>query len=218
MRAGCMFLTGRSFSGGLLTLIMRTIFLLTLLTLGTLHAADDVLLKDDFATEKHATRRALRGDWKFQDGAAICTQDDELYKQHKDHGPILFYDLEHQDAVVRFSFKAEAAKTVVFTANSPEGHVFRFVLSERGTSVRAFPTEVKDHKSIALANEKSPALQSGVWVPVEVRLMGAKAVVKIGADFMGSYEHTSLARVKSNLSIGFSFGTVAVKDLVVTRP
>lgn len=213
-----MFLVARSFGSGFLTPIMRTLFLLTLLTLGTLHAADEVLLKDDFATEKHATRRAMRGDWQYQDGAATCTQDDELYKKHKDHGPILFYDLEHQDAVVRFSFKAEAAKTVVFTANSAQGHVFRFVLSERGTSIRAFPPEEKEHKSIALANEKSPVLASGAWVPVEVRMTGAKAVVKIGADFTGSYEHASLARAKSNLSIGFSFGTVSVKDLVVTRP
>src|SRR5688500_14358850 len=94
--------------------------------------------------------RALRGLWKGGNGVMTCTQDDALYKKDKDHGPILFYDVPLQDGRVRFSFKAEGAKTLVFTANGADGHVFRFVMSERGTSIRAFPTEGAGPKSIAL--------------------------------------------------------------------
>lgn len=178
-------------------------------------SAGETLLKDDFSNPKLEQRRASRGDWKFADGVATCRQDDALFKKFKDHGPIIVYDLPFQDARIRFSFKAEAAKTLVFTANGAEGHVFRFVMSERGTSVRAFPTDNADHQSIALANE-AQVLKSGEWVTAEVDLRGTKATMKIG-DLVKTYEHASLARPKANISIGFSFGTLSVKDVVVEK-
>ena len=194
----------------------RRLFTLCLLCAATLTAsAAETLLKDDFSDPKLKQRRASRGDWAFADGVATCTQDDALYKKYKNHGPIIFYDVPLQDGRVRFSFKADGAKTVVFTANGAEGHVFRFVMSERGTSVRAFPTDDKAHKSIGLSTEALP-LKSGEWVPVEVDLRGSKASVKIG-DFAKTYDHASLARAKTNISIGFSFGTLAVKDVVVEK-
>lgn len=181
-----------------------------------LPAADAILLKDDFSAADLKSRRALRGEWKFANGAATCTQDDALFKKFQDHGPILFYDLAHTDATVRFSFKADGAKSVVFTANGEKGHVFRFVMSATGTSIRAFPTDKPDVKSIALATEKLP-LKAGEWTPVEVKLAGTKATVKIGDAPAKTYEHASLARPKVNLSVGFAFGTMSVKDLVVGK-
>ena len=180
------------------------------------HAADVLPFKDDFSDPKLAARRALRGDWKFSGNVATCTQDDELYKKHLNHGPILFYDLAHTDSTVRFAFKPEGAKTFVFTANAEGGHVFRVIVAEKGTSVRAFPADAKDHASISLGQEK-PVLKSGEWVPVEVALRGTKATVKIGADFEKTYEHASLARPKTNVSIGFSFGSLAVRDFSVAQ-
>lgn len=194
---------------------MKRLFLLLCSTAAL--AADAPLLKDDFSAPKHEQRRASRGDWTFVDHTATCTQDDELYKKHKDHGPILFYDLAHTDALIRFSFKPDAGtKSVVFTCNGTEGHVFRIVLSSRGAGIRAFPSEEKDHKSIALGNEPAVTLKPGEWTHVSVDLRGPKAAVKI-ADFVKTYEHASLSRPKTNLSIGFSFGTVCVKDVLVEK-
>jgi len=191
--------------------------LLTLLVCLSLpvSAAETVLLKDDFSNAKLPQRRAMRGDWKFANGTATCTQDDALYRQFKDHGPILFYDLAHTNVTVRFSFKAEGAKTVVFTANAEKGHVFRFVMSPSGTSVRAFPPDQPDTKSIAVATEKT-TFKPGEWTPVEVKLSGPKATVKIGDAPAKTFEHASYARPKANLSVGFAFGTVSVKDFLVT--
>lgn len=179
-------------------------------------AADAPLLKDDFSAAKLEHRRAVRGEWKFAEGIASCTQNDELYKKNKDHGPIIFYDLAYTDATIRFSYQPDAAvKSVVFTCNGTDGHVFRFVTSAAGTGMRAFPADAKDHQSIALAQEKALVLKAGEWVPVTITLRGAKATVKIG-DFEKTYEHASLARSKSNLSVGFAFGTLSVKSVVVT--
>ncbi len=193
---------------------MRALFLL--LTTAAF-AADAPLLQDDFSDPKLETRRAMRGDWKFADHAATCTQDDELYKKNKDHGPILFYDLAYTDAALRFTVKPDAAnKTLVFTANSAEGHVFRLVFSEAGMAIRAFPPEEKDHKSISLGNEAMVKLKPGEWTHLSVELRGTKATVKVG-EFTKNYDHTSIARAKANLSVGFSYGTVSVKDLVVEK-
>lgn len=195
---------------------MKHLRLLPALLLATaLQATSPTLLQDDFSDPHLKARRAMRGDWKFANGTATCTQDDLLYKKFQDHGPIIFYDLAHTDATVRFSFKAEGAKTFVFTANGAQGHVFRFVMTATGTSIRAFPTDKPDVKSIALATEKVP-LKSGEWTAVEVKLAGTKATVKIGGTPAKTYEHASLAQAKVNLSVGFSFGTVSVKEFIVT--
>lgn len=194
---------------------MKPLLLLLLLTSFAL-AADAPLLKDDFSAPKLETRRASRGDWKFADNTATCTQDDELYKKHKDHGPIIFYDLAYTDATIRFAFKPDATtKSVVFT-NNGDGHVFRIVFSQTGASIRAFPPEEKDHKSIALGTESTLKLKPGEWTNISVELRGPKATVKVG-EFSKTYEHASIARAKTNLSVGFSFGTVSVKDFVVEK-
>ena len=192
-------------------------FILFLLFASAVFAADIPVLKDDFFVSDFAKRRAARGDWKFAEGNATCTQDDALYKKYKDHGPILFYDLAHTDAVIRFAVKPDAAnKSVVFTANGAEGHVFRLVFSEAGMGVRAFPPEGKDHKSISLGIEKGAKLKKDGWTKVSVELRGSKATVKVG-EFTKTYEHASIARAKTNLSVGFSYGTVSVTELVVEK-
>jgi hypothetical protein len=197
-------------------MILRTLAF-TFVLVSQAIAADPPLFKDDFSAPKLEQRRAMRGEWKFADGIASCAQDDALYKKNKDHGPILFYDLAYTDATIRFSYQADAAvKSVVFTCNGDDGHIFRFVTNATGTGMRAFPADPKDHKSIALAQEKSLALKPGEWVPVTITVDGTKATVKIG-DFEKTYEHPSLARAKSNLSVGFAFGTLSVRDVVVEK-
>lgn len=169
---------------------------------------------DDFKSAESAQRKAQRGDWKFVDGTAQCTQDDELFKKYKDHGPILFYDVPLTDGVIRFRYKPEGCKTVVFTLNGESGHVFRFVASERGTGVRGFPPE-GDTKSIALLHDEAKKLADDKWTDVTVTIRGTKAAVKIGDDAPLTVEHESLARPKVNISVGFSFGTFTIADFSV---
>lgn len=190
---------------------------LLLLACSSILAADAPLLRDDFSSAKLDQRRAMRGEWKFADQTATCTQDDELFKKNKDHGPILFYDLAYSDAVIRFAVKPDAnTKTIVFTANGAEAHLFRLVFSSAGMAVRAFPAESQDHKAIALANESTAKLKAGEWNELSVEMRGNNATVKVG-DFVRTYEHASIGLAKVNLSVGFSFGTLSVKDLVVTK-
>lgn len=191
--------------------------LLLLLAAASTFAADAPLLLDDFSTPVLEQRRALRGEWKFADKTATCTQDDELFKKNKDHGPILFYTLAHTDAVISLAYKPDAAtQAVVFTCNGAEGHVFRIVMSAAGASVRAFLPGSADHKSIALGTEKSVKLVAGQWTPLSVELRGAKATVKIDG-FTKTYEHASFAAPKTNFSLGFSFGSLGVRDVLATK-
>lgn len=197
--------------------IMKPIALILLVLIHGLALADTPLLKDDFSDPHFAARRALRGEWKFANGSATCTQNDDLYKKFKDHGPIIFYDLPHTDAAISFAFKPDAeTKNVVFTANGEAGHVFRVVIGQTTGSARAFPPGETDHTSVALGAEPAWKLKPGEWTSIKVDLRGPKAVVKIG-EVAKTFEHTSLARAKTNLSIGFSFGTVSVKDWLVMR-
>ncbi len=193
--------------------IALTSFLFPLLV-STVAEGKDPIFTDRFeAKTKVPERRALRGDWQIGDGVAKVTQDDELYKKYKDHGPILFYDVATTDATFRYAFKPEGCKTVVFTING-DGHVFRFVTSERSTSVRAFPAS-GDQKSISTSQQNDWTLKDGVWTEVLVEVAGDKVSVTYGDHEPITIEHETYANEKTNFSIGNSFGTLSVKGVVV---
>ena len=179
--------------------------------------ADEPLLTDTFTSAEQTGRRALRGDWKIASGDATCTQDDKLYAKFKNHGPIIFYDLPFKDATIRFAFKPEGTKTVVFTANDDSGHIFRAVWNKDGLTARAFPP-AGDKKSISVGKSAASIPVMNEWQSVEIKLRGDRATIRTGSEQI-EVEHASFASPKQNLSIGFSFGSLAIKDLSVTgRP
>jgi len=171
------------------------------------------LLHDDFSEAALPQRRALRGAWKFAGNTAACTQDDALYAKFKNHGPIIFYDVPLTDARIRFAYRADGARNVVFTANGEHGHVARVIWTPKGTVARAFRPD-DPAKSEVVAQDDAP-LPIGTWVPVEVVLEGSRMTVKAGDGPAKVYDHATYARPKTNLSIGFAFGTLAVRDVVV---
>lgn len=159
----------------------------------------------------------MRGDWQITGGVAQCTQDDALYKKFKDHGPIIFYDLATTDATFRYAFKPQGCQTVVFTLNGQDGHVFRFVSTpQRGTDFRAFPPS-DDHKSVVTHRAADWKLVDGEWTPVTVAIKGDTATVRFGDAAPVEVKHETYAKSKTNFSIGFSFGSLAVKDVTVTK-
>lgn len=173
-------------------------------------AEAEPLVEDTYRAETLDGRRPTRGPWKIADGVAQCTQDDELFKKFKDHGPVVWYDAKFTDAAIHFEFKPEKAKTFVFTVNGTEGHVFRFVSSAAGTTIIAFPPN-PEHKSQAL-ERGGPKLREGEWTKVSVELRGAKAVVRIGDEYKAEVEHASLARPKTVVGLGFSFGSLSLRN------
>ena len=84
---------------------------------------------DDFAGAQLEGRLAERGDWKFENGIASCVADPNLYKQFKNHGPILKWPREFNDATIELEMKATDCQRVVFTLNG-EGHIFRVALAD----------------------------------------------------------------------------------------
>ena len=74
------------------------------------------------------------------------------------------------------------------------------------------PRRVPDDSGVLLA---SPALESGEWVDVNVTLTGRLASVRIG-EFAKTFQHDSLSRDKTNFSVGFSFGSLSVRDVLAT--
>ncbi len=196
---------------------LLTALLFVCVFFSSLARAEEEVFKDPFTTDaKVKERRALRGDWIIADGVASCTQDDDLYKKYKDHGPIIFYDHATGDCTVRFRFKPEGCKTFVFTMNAESGHIFRFVTSERGTSIRAFPPE-GDKKSIEAGRGKDWVLKEGEWTAVEVVVKGEKVTVKMGEHEPIISEHSTFSKGRSNLSVGFAFGTCSVMGFEVAE-
>ena len=170
--------------------------------------------RDDFIADKQDGRRAMRGTWVFDHGSATCTQDDELYKKFKDHGPVVWQDVDFIDATVRFSMKADSeVQSFVFTINGADGHVFRFVSrpAPKKTLIKAFQREGEPDGILV---RDAPPLAVGKWTEVVVTFRGEVAMVKIG-DYEKALSHPAIAQAKTTVGLGFGFGTMSFKDFSV---
>ena len=169
---------------------------------------------DSFNMPELANRRLMRGDWKVSGGVASVTQDDELYKKYKNHGPIVFYDMPMQDVRVKFEVRLEDAKRFVFTFNGKGGHVFRLLQNPDGAAVLAFEDKDGKHASVRL-DETPPKVRNGEWIPYTVEIRGDSARYAIGDAPAKTVKHPTLASAKSNLSLSFHYGTMRVRGLSV---
>jgi len=122
----------------------------------------------------------------------------------------VWYDQEFQDGIVRFEFHPSSeCKHFVFTINGKAGHVFRFVMNETGTDVRAWNA---DHKGKQLA-KAGPKLPKDVWTAVTVEMAGSKACVQIGDDYRVVVEDPSYAAAKNVVGVSFHYGSLKLRKL-----
>lgn len=170
------------------------------------------LAADDFSQAEIANRRLTRGEWTVAQGIASCQHDDELFKKFKNHGPAIWYDVDFQDAVVRFDFLASPeCKHFVFTVNGKSGHVFRFVMNDAGTDVRAWDA---NHQGKQLS-KNGPALPKNHWTPVTVELVGSKACVHIGDSYQALVADSSYAVAKNVVGVSFHYGQVQLRNFAL---
>lgn len=191
---------------------MKSLLTALLVLVSTSVFAAEPPLEDDYSSMEKDSRRLTRGAWTVESGQASCTQDDELYKKCKDHGPALWYDVDFTDATIKFSYWAdEEVQAFIFTVNGADGHVFRFVLKPRPGMIKAFARE--GEPSGALGKDV-PKLVTGEWVDLEVTLTGDHSVVKIG-DYINEAAHPAITQAKTTIGLGFSFGTMKFKDFSI---
>lgn len=179
---------------------------------------------EDTFGEKAPEGRSIpgnRGAWTMADGVATCTQDDATYAKNKDHGPVIWYNVPFTDGTVSFSFRPQGVKTFVFTINGAEGHLFRFVTTAEGTGVRVWEGpggHGAKATSMLKPDEIGPPLAEGEWTPVVVEFAGEQATVSIGSGFKKTITSAALAKPKTTIGLGFSFGTLAVREVKLTVP
>lgn len=207
--------------------MMKLIFtILFLLTLVQAACAGEFI--DDFSAAQLEGRRAERGEWKFENGEASAVADPELYKQFKNHGPILKWPVEFNDAAIEFEMKAMNCQRVVFTLNG-EGHIFRVTLADENAEATAGPSKVptriiawatqssKDNKGDTIVPEGLPDLPkiNDNWVKVRLHVKGNRGDLTIG-DFNTKITHAALARDKNMVMLSFAHGALAVRNFRMT--
>lgn len=179
---------------------------------------------DDFSTPQFEGRLAERGEWKFEDGIASCVADPDLYKQFKNHGPILKWPREFNDATIEFEMKPRDCQRVVFTLNG-QGHIFRVTLADEtpdapaGTSkvptrIIAWATQSsKQNKGDASQPDNMPDLPAvnGKWVKIKLAVKGDHADLTIG-KFQTQIDHAALGRDKNMVMLTFAHGELSVRD------
>ncbi|WP_372717475.1 hypothetical protein [Novipirellula sp.] len=183
---------------------------------------------DDFSAVELEGRVAERGEWQFQNGIASCVADPDLYKQFKNHGPILKWPRQFNDATIEFEMKPTNCQRVAFTLNG-DGHIFRVTLADEtpgapaGTSkvptrIIAWATQSsKQNKGETIKPETLPDLPAinGKWVKMKLEVKGNRATLSIG-DFQTELEHAALARDKNMVMLTFAHGEIAVRNFRMT--
>lgn len=174
-------------------------------------------VRDDFSSAKHASRQALRGDWKFRNHTASCVSDPELYKQFKNHGPILRWPCQFTDGTVEFEFRPQGCDRIVITLNE-DGHVFRISLNDQERT-RVFgwigrSSKENKPKTIAKNGVPTAAALDGKWVKVKLVFNGDQGQLTIG-DYSAQLKHPSLARKKGEFTISFASGSCAIRKMSV---
>ncbi|QDT65508.1 hypothetical protein [Calycomorphotria hydatis] len=173
----------------------------------------EVLIDDQFTKEKLKGRRMVRGDWQLNDGVASCLQDEELYIKYKNHGPIIRYAQDLNDAIIEFDMKANKETTnVVFTLNGKEGHIYRVLLRHENMVVVSFD---ENHKSQRKAFEKK-GFPADAWIPVTIEVAGDKSVLQVGDFEPIAAEDAAIAQPKSEVTLGFAHGKFEVRNIRVT--
>ena len=204
-----------------------TFVLLLILDASTSIAGEVV---DDFQEPKFAARQAERGEWQIGDGQAHCVSDPQLYKQFKNHGPILKWPHEFKEGTVEFRMKPVDCQRVVFTLNG-DGHVFRVTLADETQQAAAGPSKVptrmiawatkssKQNKGDTIKPTDMPELSrlNNQWVHVRLEINDSKAELKIN-DFVTNVDHPALLREKSMVMITFAHGELTVRDFRLQTP
>jgi len=167
------------------------------------------LVVDNFTQPERAGRRLTRGEWKIAGEIGSCTQDEELFKKYRDHGPAIWYDQDFQDAIIHFEFQPSSeCQQFVFTVNGKDGHVFRFVTNETATDIRAWDVNHQGKRLVA----DGPGLAKEKWTPVTVELAGTKASLQIGDSYKMTVEDSSYAVPKIVVGVSFHHGTLKLRN------
>ena len=184
-------------------------------------AASDIV--DDFSQPKLQGRQALRGEWKFENNQASCVSAPELYKNYKNHGPILRWSpaKPFTDGTVAMEFQPKKCQRIVITLNNKTGHVFRVALTDNEkTKTRIFgwahPSKEKDKPSETLAQKGVPTSKEidSQWVKFRLAIAGNQAKVTIG-KYSETLKHASIAREKDEFTISFASGECAVRKVSI---
>jgi hypothetical protein len=181
-----------------------------------------VLLEDQFTSPEMRGRdlAPTRGVWEIEGGTATCTQDNTLYARNEEHGPVIWYATKFTDATVRFAVRAEKVQQFVFTVKDDRGHVFRYLLTPAGLFVRAWSEEGPANPADVLVSPgpSSPRLAEGEWMEVVLTFAGDRCTLAIGPHFKRTVRHPAIAKQKTRLGLGFSYGKLAIRDLSVRTP
>ncbi len=207
---------------------MKTIICICIaLLIGAPVAAGEEFV-DDFRSDELEGRLAERGEWQFQNGIASCVADPDLYKQFKNHGPILKWPREFNDLAIEFEMKAIDCQRVVFTLNG-DGHIFRVTLADERPDAPAGKSKVptrliawatkssKQNKGDTIKPERMPDLPAvnGRWVRVQLNVKGRRATLTIG-DFETEITHAALGRDKNMVMLTFAHGELSVRKFRMT--
>ena len=174
-------------------------------------------VRDNFASAEHPTRQALRGEWVYDANTATCVSDPVLYKEFKNHGPILRWPCELVDGTLEFEVKPMGCQRLVITFNG-DGHVFRISMrDDDGSQIKGWiGRSSKENKGDNLAEIPLPKVTDidGQWVKLILVMKAGKGTLSVG-DYAIDLEHGSLARLKKEFTISFASGSCAVRGVNV---
>lgn len=189
------------------------IFYLSLTFLSPLYA--EVIIDDDYSSEKLDSRQVARGDWKVKDNSISAPFDEALYKKYNDHGPMVRYSFDStSDLTIEMEVMMSGISKLCFQVDNAEGHLLKAIVNGTGKgSVRGFKG-----KESEVLGKITGSVKENVWVPVKLSFSGNKLTFSINGSKPQVFEHPAFQKGKSKFVYKFVKGHLSARKLQVSKP
>lgn len=126
----------------------------------------------------------VQGDWQVRDGAVVGKE-----KASDEHPAVLFLNQPHRDAIVRFSFKLDGAKSFNLSLNHLKGHLFRVAVDADGLTLSKDKDKTDPKSKTVQLGKASGKFEAGKWHTLLLETKGGKVSVQAdnGAKVEGSH-------------------------------
>lgn len=185
-----------------------------LFLLSTILSAE-VIINDDYSSEKLASRQSARGDWKVKDSTISAPFDEALYKKFNDHGPMVRYSFDSSnDLTIEMEVMMSGISKLCFQVDNGEGHLLKAIINGTGKgSVRGF----KGKESDVIGKIKG-SVKENVWIPVKLTFSGNKLTFSLNGGKPKIFEHPAFQKGKSKFVYKFEKGRLSARKLQISKP
>lgn len=156
-------------------------------------------------------------DWRYGPGAWTVTDGalKGVEKAEDKHGAVIRRPEKFRDAIIRYDFKIDGAKTTTLSINDAKEHVCRVLLKPGSLAVRKDDHDHDGPDKAVPFETKAVPLKAGQWHTLVVELHGAEMTATLDGQHTAFGSHDLLNCEKANFGFTVAGDSVSFRNVEV---